>query len=561
MSRLKPLTPMLLCTLLFTCSIPLLRAQQPLPVRFDLRNHNGRHNVSAVKSQRGGTCWTHGTMAAIEGNLLITGMWDSLLIQGHETGYEPNLAEYHLDWWNGFNAFYNADTPGQHMGLEVHFGGDYRVAAAYISRGDGVVRDADGQTFDTAPVRRNDRFHYFYPRDIEWYSAGPKGKKRDLLKQKIMENGVMATCICYHSDFIDTNYCHFQPTTDRNDPNHSVSIIGWDDSVKTQAPLPGAWLVKNSWSEGWGHQGYFWIAYGDKWAGSHPEMGAVSFLNTEPMQYDQVYYHDYHGWRDTLTAVPQGFNTFSATQDESLEAVSFYTAADAVDFTVAVYSGFDGSELTGLLGEQSGHISHSGFHTIALNEAVSLSEGQGFFLCLSLSTGGQAIDRSSIVPVLLGAAASNQFVPSSAAPGQSYIKTEQGWHDLYHAYQPEDSTWTHTANLCIKGLTTRQQPTGIGDHADRDITRFSMGQNYPNPFNPSTTLPCHVAAPCRVRVVIYSALGQVVRQVYDSEAAAGTLLLEWDGSQENGMPAASGMYFVRMTAAQHSTVQKILLLR
>src|SRR5262249_52302974 len=129
------------------------KADTAIPSRFDLRDVGA---VTPIKQQKGGTCWTHGTMAAIESNLIISGYWKACGGEGL-----PAMSEYHLDWWNGFNKYKNDDledaTPHP-SGLRVHQGGDYRVAAAYITRGDGAI---------TVPLTKENA------PDLSWYLKTP----------------------------------------------------------------------------------------------------------------------------------------------------------------------------------------------------------------------------------------------------------------------------------------------------------------------------------------------------------------------------------------------------
>jgi len=294
----------------------------------------------------------------------------------------------------------------------------------------------------------------------------------ELIKDRIMKVGALGTCYKAGRGTAK-DFVHYQAISDEGpntDPNHSVAIIGWDDTKISsedakKAPKPGSWLIKNSWGDKSGDKGYYWISYYDKHCCRHPEMGAVSFRNVEPLSYNHIYYHDTHGWRDTLGQVSKAFNAFKATGRETMKAVSFYTAQHNVSYTVEVYSTFENGKLSGRLATQTGKVEYSGYHTVDLQAPVKLKENDKFYVYVELSAGGHAIDRTSNIPVLLdegqkGGGGAKPIVISKASAGESYYLDGGHWKDLYE-YKFSDLpkwatdrniTFDGSANFCIKAL-------------------------------------------------------------------------------------------------------------
>ncbi len=90
---------------------------------------------------------------------------------------------------------------------------------------------------------------------------------------------------------------------------------------------------------------------------------------------------------------------------------------------------------------------------------------------------------------------------------------------------------------------------------------YSLFQSYPNPFNPSTTISFTLPSAQHVRLEIFDILGRRVRLLADQRFEAGEHMIVWDGNNQSGAEAPSGVYFYRFQGDHIDEARKMVLLR
>ena len=92
-------------------------------------------------------------------------------------------------------------------------------------------------------------------------------------------------------------------------------------------------------------------------------------------------------------------------------------------------------------------------------------------------------------------------------------------------------------------------------------TAYALEQNYPNPFNPETTIKYELPASSHVRLNIYTALGQKVRQLVDYTQPAAYHRVVWDGRDNAGNLLPSGVYFYRLETEKFTAIKKMVMMK
>ena len=279
----------------------------------------------------------------------------------------------------------------------------------------------------------------------EAYRLGPiTENNKQGVKLLIMSHGALYISLYYQNSGLTQNL-YYLPTEVAS--GHAVNLVGWDDNK-------GAWLAKNSYSENFADNGYFWISYAQK-------IGDCAVFiageNTEGMKTKGY---------DILTSSGRinyqwSANIFKADENESIIHVAFHTADNEVPYEIYINNlGKIHTQNPGIPGisTASGTMKYAGYHTVALNNPVEISEGEYYSVIVKLG-------KSSAYNYPTAVEDTGTFKAANVRVGESYFALAEA--------KPELSDWkdgknirddgeNRACNACIKVFTLASSQSGGG---------------------------------------------------------------------------------------------------
>jgi len=124
-------------------------------------------------------------------------------------------------------------------------------------------------------------------------------------------------------------------------------------------------------------------------------------------------------------------------------------------------------------------------------------------------------------------------------------------NSLWNNYS-SSTTYTFRTNLGVAG-----QPTAS------TYTPFFLANVRPNPMSRGSAAEFQFGLPqaCPVKLAIYNVMGQRIATLADGNLPAGRHTIRWNGSDQSGQKAASGVYIYKLQAGSNMATKKMIVVK
>ena len=212
--------------------------------------------------------------------------------------------------------------------------------------------------------------------------------------------------------------------------------------------------------------------------------------------YSSVYQYDPLGFwpEDGPAGSSTGWfaNVFTATSNDPVAAVAFYTSLAGCSYEVSIGSSIAAAEL-----KKSGTIATPGYHTVVLDTPVPVTTGQPLAVAVKLTV--PDVNYHYPIPVEAPQAG---YSNATANPGESFISWNGTvWQDLTSV--PGYSE----ANVCLKAFTTVKVPAADDDIPGVPIPDSSVMWTLANPGDQNYVYAIHLGAGDLLRATLTGADG------------------------------------------------------
>lgn len=413
-----------------------------LASKYDPREDSEMKNYISIRNQGSfGTCWAHGAMAAVEMDASKNYSQESENYSEFQLAYfmaherqdplglisdDRVLHESSADsgYWDGGNEIFTSQVLMSWVGAVSEE--DYPDTAYEV-----LKTQKEAAVLENQYAFECDEIHV---QDFSWINTADE----DVMKEMILKHGALA--VSYHTgNYFASDQVSYYNYQDKGTTNHEVVIIGWDDDYDKNkfavTPLRnGAWLIKNSWGSYMNDNGCFWMSYDDVSLDDQ----AIAYTVVPSTSADGYKYnYQYDGGVYTgATAYSQKkileANVFEAQGNEILKAASFYCNENYAYQVQVVKDLTDRSDPASgtVVAQASGTQLFAGYHTVTLDQNVSLAEGDVFAVIVELQNKNGNETQSFVdFPVPEGGWMASV---TSAKEGQSFVKTETAlkWTDI-----------------------------------------------------------------------------------------------------------------------------------